>query len=65
MEMDHKATGESMARRRARNGISLRSMAALLQTSPAHLSRLEGGLRAWTPEMKRRYLGMLKQINQP
>lgn len=47
--------GADLRRLREGAGLSLREMAARLNMSPAYLSDLERGHRAWRPDLIKRY----------
>lgn len=59
-ELDHKAVGEEMRRKREARGFTLTKVAGRLKMSKAYLSDLEWGARNWRPELIQKYLKALK-----
>lgn len=58
--IDHAAAGAEMRSKREKAKLSLRSIATKLGVSPAYLSDLELGRRAWTEERAQAFLAALK-----
>lgn len=57
---DDRVLGAELRRRRLKRGLGLREMAARLEFSPAYISDLELGRRAWSPSTRERYERCLK-----
>ena len=59
LEPDNKAIGIAMRQKRQAAGLSGREVARLLRFSPAYISDLELGRRAWSKTLRTRYLEAL------
>jgi len=57
----HKEFGVLMRAQRVACGMSIRSMAILLELAPSGLCDYENGKRRWTPELAKTYLGIVEQ----
>jgi len=56
----HKEFGLLMRAQRIACGMSIRSMAILLELAPSGLCDYENGKRRWTPELARTYLSVVE-----
>jgi predicted transcriptional regulator len=59
-ELDHRAVGKEMRRRRIQAGISQTAMAKRMKVTGAYVCDLEVGSRNWRQELVDRYMKALK-----